>query len=289
MAVSDMNGSGAFPGGPGAGRSLDVASLLGETWRELKARFGFYFGIVIVVGLASLAAQFLWASIAGALFGVDPSAINPAGPQAFAASLALIGIGQFLIDMIAYGAMFTMIGYGVMSSSFGREVGFAEAFAQSLSRMGRAVMTLILQTFVVAIGVLLFVIPGIIALLWLFVAAPAAVVEELSPMKSLSRSATLTEGSRFPLLGVVVLMIFVSLGFGLLIGGASFAAMSGASGPAGVAATAATPGFFLVQAFAFFILAALNAFFIVLAFVAYLQLTAIKDGADPARVSGVFE
>ena len=53
----------------------------------------------------------------------------------------------------------------------------------------------------------LFIVPGVIVFLMLFVATPVCVVERLGPFRSMERSAQLTQGHRWKILGMLLLML----------------------------------------------------------------------------------
>ena len=56
---------------------------------------------------------------------------------------------------------------------------------------------------------------AIITCYW-FVAAPAAVVENLNPVTALSRSATLTQGRRWPIFGLCIMVTLIIIGVALI-------------------------------------------------------------------------
>ena len=76
-----------------------------------------------------------------------------------------------------------------------------------LARFGArvpAIATSILEGLAIVIGLVLFVAPGLIALAAFAVSLPVCVVEHAGPFRSLSRSADLTRGYWWPILGVAV-------------------------------------------------------------------------------------
>jgi hypothetical protein len=119
----------------------------------------------------------------------------------------------------------------------------------------------------------LLIVPGFIALLMLYVAVPACVVEGLGPAASLGRSAELTKGFRWKILGLILLVSLISIICSLLV---TFilTLFTGAF--------VATLGKFAVQA----LTAALSG---VLAAVIYYSLRAAKEGIDIDRIVSVFD
>lgn len=306
-------------------RGFRPSAAIGGAWRVFRDRFGYFFTIALLTGLLGAAAQWILALGLGAPalspFGTpDPTAIEGVGPSFF---VALAGV--VVLSFVVFAAMFTMIGYGVVSASFGRRVSLAETVAQSLGRVWRALLVFILQTLAIfaatfaaalvvalvaapffsgqgAQNVALFQLPLIILLvaavptiaiyLRLFAAAPAAVVEELGPMQSLSRSVSLTQGSRWRILGMLLALFAVLIVISLIFTAGSAALFLSQGGAEGIEQQLQIGGpvFIGLQLISMAFSAAMNAFFIVLSFVVYQQLVAIKDGGvDPRHAVDVFQ
>jgi hypothetical protein len=78
-----------------------------------------------------------------------------------------------------------------------------------------------------AIGFVLFIIPGLICLIYWPVALSALVAENHSPLQSMKRSADLGEGYSWPILGAIVLAAGVSVVLGFAIDGIAVAINGG--------------------------------------------------------------
>ena len=66
------------------------------------------------------------------------------------------------------------------------------------------------------IGFVALIVPGIfLALLWI-VSAPVLVEERCGPIAALGRSRALTQGARWPILGIALLMAALFMGTGVL-------------------------------------------------------------------------
>jgi hypothetical protein len=76
------------------------------------------------------------------------------------------------------------------------------SLAQMLRRLVPVVLVAIISTILVWLGLLLFIVPGIIVALMLCVAIPVVMAEGTGIRASLSRSRVLTKGSRWKLLGL---------------------------------------------------------------------------------------
>lgn len=70
---------------------------------------------------------------------------------------------------------------------------------------------------ITGVGLVLFVIPGIIFMLVLYVAVPAAVIEQLPVLAALRRSIQLTEGNRWLLLAFQIIVWVVSFLLGWIV------------------------------------------------------------------------
>jgi hypothetical protein len=86
----------------------------------------------------------------------------------------------------------------------GRRVSAGESVSRGLVRFLPAVAVTILSTVVVAIGLILLIIPGLLAFAALSVAIPVCVMEQGGPVGSLSRSVELTRGYWWPIIAVFV-------------------------------------------------------------------------------------
>lgn len=81
----------------------------------------------------------------------------------------------------------------------------------------------VLETIAVGIGLLLFIVPGLVAMVFFMFATILVIDRELGPLAALKESARLTKGNRWPLLGFVILLTLMFLagalafGLGLLI------------------------------------------------------------------------
>lgn len=162
----------------------------------------------------------------------------------------------------------------------------APTLGQVGSRIGSALGTAWLTNLVVGIGLLCFIVPGLVASIWLCVAIPAAVAEGLRAREAMSRSTALTEGHRgtafalnalYGFLLVVVTIVTVAPSIGLAVleedGGAP-------TSDAMIVVTTLVPTIAqsLVVAFG-------SALFTVF----YVRLRQVKDGLDADALAAVFE
>ncbi|MEQ9245277.1 MAG: glycerophosphoryl diester phosphodiesterase membrane domain-containing protein, partial [Nitratireductor sp.] len=131
------------------------------------------------------------------------------------------------------------------------------------------------------ISLLLLVIPALIFFCVYFVVIPAAVMEKSGILGSFSRSAQLTRGNRWRILGLVLLgmliIVTVSIGFGLVTGIIVIFA-----GPGNDALLAAG----LIEAVVNAVVMVFNA---CLVSVTYYELRHLEGGTSLEKLSSVFD
>ena len=167
--------------------------------------FGRSFGILrrnalVFVPLAAMAAlpnllPHLWRL--RAQYGLKPGEIliwtDPGHP-----GLQFLG---FLLSLCVE----AVVVYGAFQDMRGNKGRLGESLGVGLSRIGPVIVASIGAGAVMGVGVLLLIVPGFIAMAMLYVTIPVCVVERLGPFKSMERSAWLTKGHRWKVLGVALL------------------------------------------------------------------------------------
>jgi len=190
---------------------------------------------------------------------------------------ALNALGQALLALIPL----------IVVSTFGEAVIVHAAFQDMRRRPVRLVESLnvvvrrsllivrfaIVATFLIQLGLILLIIPGLFLYTIWFVGLPACIIERLGPFPSLRRSRELTKGHRWKLLGLALLIIIPSLG-------ASFLITTGLAAVAGP--TVALIGRLIWKAI-------WGAFATVVIVVTYHDLRVAKEGADIDQVAAVFD
>lgn len=98
----------------------------------------------------------------------------------------------------------------VSESYLGRPLPALAALRRATPLIGRLIVCSLLLAIVVGFGLVLFLIPGIVLLCGLVLAFPSLVLEPgISPTSALSRSWSLTRGSRWRMLGLVVTLVIL--------------------------------------------------------------------------------
>ncbi|CAN5755896.1 hypothetical protein BH24GEM1_BH24GEM1_16810 [soil metagenome] len=128
------------------------------------------------------------------------------------------GVLQNLPLTLVYYMAFTVLSsiataatvFVVSESYLGRPLPALAALRRATPLIGRLIVCSLLLAIVVGFGLVLFLIPGIVLLCGLVLAFPSLVLEPgISPTSALSRSWSLTRGSRWRMLGLVVTLVIL--------------------------------------------------------------------------------
>ncbi len=162
----------------------------------------------------------------------------------------------------------------VSESYLGRPLGPWDALARATPLLGRLIACSILFALLVGIGVILFLIPGVILAVGLMLAFPALVLENTAtPTSALHRSWELTRGSRlrmFALLVTLVVLLYIPV---VALSAVASLVLSGASDARAMSGTVTVVLAGLVQLLVY------PLFYCVLT-VAYYDLRVRKEGFD---------
>ena len=253
-----------------------IGEVIGKGFQVLFRNLGAFAVISLLLTLPLLLFELITTNEMVALASLSSDQVQSVSPEQvrevlwriFGYSFAAMAI-QVVFSGIASGALT----YGAVQDLRGRRAGFGECLGRGLALILPVIGVSIVAGFLATLGALLFVIPGIILLLMWWVAVPATVIERPGIFASLKRSSVLTKGSRWRILGMLLIVGVIS---GLL----TFAVEI-----LGIASTGLAFKTFLgwlVNAF----VTALSA---VLAAVSYYQLRVVKEGAEIDDIARVFD
>jgi hypothetical protein len=116
-----------------------------------------------------------------------------------------------LILMAAQIILSAFVMYGTAQHLRGAPIGFESALRRGVQVIISVWLTALLLWAIFSLGKLMFIIPYFIARMIFFVTIPVAVLEEAGPAKALSRSADLTSGHRWALLGYTIMLWVLGL------------------------------------------------------------------------------
>jgi hypothetical protein len=184
-------------------------------------------------------------------------------------------VAQVLLTYLLTGA----VTYGVVQQLRGQPAGMGQALAQGFKNLGRSLGTGILVGLRVLLFSLLLVVPGIMEFVRLYVAIPAAVMEERGGGHAIERSTLLTDGSRWPIFGALVV---VGIGTAMISGVVAAVVMVASGGPRSGSAMAVNIATIALNVVSQGLSATMMA-------VTYFLLRRGKENADPAALASVFD
>lgn len=163
---------------------------------------------IVLVGIANLLPLLLTFYLGR----MDPGVMSLAQARLMNGFLTFgIGVLQFILNSFAQ----AIVVFAAFQDLRGRPVDGAESFRQGVARIFPVVISSVLVGLLIGFGVVLCLVPGLIAMAAMSVVLPACVVERLGPIASMSRSNDLTTGHRWPIIAVAaawaVIVFVVSL------------------------------------------------------------------------------
>ncbi len=236
--------------------------------RVVSRTFSIWWGNVVVFGTVAVIINLPAIALSFAEIGQKVPRGSP--------GVAMLGwFLQSVLGLITTGALTA----GVLQSLHGERLGVARLLGIGLRKVFPLFFVSLMVGILVTCGLVLLVVPGLIALAGCYLAVPALVAEQCGTTDALTRSWDLTRNRRWKVLALVLLFSLgvaaVSLGLGAAIGAAA-AALTGRVG-AGVIG--------LIE-----IVAVLTASISQAApAVAYHDLRIEKEGVSTEQLAAVFE
>ncbi len=188
---------------------MSIGAVLDETWTLFTRFFLRFFAIALVV--------FLTVNL---LFGLVDAAISSddVGAALVVAVLALVAV---VIGMTWLQGAFVYAVQDARDGSFDSSMG--EVFSRVSPSIAPLIGASLLAGLGIAVGLLLFVIPGLVLLTIWAVIAPVIVVEKRRAVESFGRSRELVRGHGWTVFGIVVITGLLSgVGSALLQAAFSF-------------------------------------------------------------------
>ena len=171
--------------------TLDSAAIIGQAFELYKRHFGHLFGLALSVFLPVAVIVLL---------------LSFAGVAGYAIGQIVIFVGLFLL--------LAGVVKAVDDLRDGRaDLSVGETFSTVAPRLLPLLVAAIFVGICVAIGLLLFIIPGLVLITYLMAVAPAIVLEGEGPFSSWGRSGSLVSGYWWPVFFVLVLaflLVFVA-------------------------------------------------------------------------------
>lgn len=238
---------------------------------------------LVLTGLPSVIQILGFASVARAI--VAGGALGPGSLAAIAAGAPLLGVGG-LLGLVGNAVLQGAVIYGTAAYLNGRPATMADALSAGLRSFLPLLGFSLLSALGIVVGMLFFLVPGIIMALAWSVGGPAIVYERTGVFGAFSRSADLTRGRRWAILGIAFIYF--------LVAGIVQNVLAGIIGTAGFGATSAGAALPLVQAIQRMPASALisvvgSVFIAVGAAAVYYELRADREGVGPEALASIFD
>ena len=173
--------------------------------------FGRAFGTIGSNPVTTLGIAFLFSALPQTLFN-QLTRMMGMNQGAKLAPAATVGIG--LVGIILGIALYAIVQGALVRSTVdheeGRHPGLGESIMAGLVVAVPLIVMAIISGIAMMLGLVLFVVPGVILYLMWSVSAPALVDERLSIMGALGRSRYLTRGYRWRIFGMVLVLVVLS-------------------------------------------------------------------------------
>jgi hypothetical protein len=229
-----------------------VGQAVSQTWSVLLRNFPIFFLVTAVASMPEAATSTIG----------DPFQVLRL------AGLKVEGLGPLLGHVLGTLSQAVVL-YGAFQDMRGKRVNLGESMQVGLRRFFPVVGVAISTTLLGFLGLIAFVVPGLMCFTMWFVATPACVVEGRGVFSSLARSARLTRGHGWKIFGMMLLLYFCNA----IVDSPIDQALSG------------------IPAFAGHVIwnGIWNAFYAILAVVTYHDLRVAKEGVDIEQIAAVFE
>lgn len=250
------------PSGTGGTGDFRVGAILGQA-------FSILFANIVPFGLLAIlvtSPPYLYALV------IDPQIYLEARDDEVGAIWSSIGFG--VVDFLLRSLLSAALVYGTVQELRGQRASLGDCMVRGLSLIFPVIGVAIVAMIATGLASILLLIPGLIVMVMLWVAIPAAVIERQGVFNSLSRSAELTKGFRWKIFFVAIILFLLTAAVG---GGA----------------TALTLAVFpSLGAYLFMELLTTAAFAVfsgVITAVIYHQLRLAKEGGDINEIAAVFD
>ena len=207
---------------------------------------------------------------------VDPNIST--GAAAGLTAGALIGV---VVMMVFWGLAQAVTLIVAVDAISGKAVTLGEAFRKGFARLGPLFVAITLQSMAVGFAFMMCLIPGFIVWPALALVVPVVVTEQCSGSQSISRSWSLTDGYRRPILSAFFAVGILST----LVGVAINLISTGALLPEKLS----TGSLLLQQGLSYLTGIAFGSLFSVMAALFYVRIKEEREGVDVAELAAVFD
>ena len=189
-----------------------LGGVLTGTFQVYASRFPFFFAVVFVPYLATQLVM-----VYGINRGhIDPFAAGALDPARMGYFL-VAGILSTVIALVVLMMIQAVLARSAVSLKLGQGVQFQAAMRAALLGVIPIILLSLITGLAVVIGFVFLIVPGLYLIAMFYVMVPAIVFENRG-FAGLSRSIDLTEGYRWPIVGLVVIVMIMGLIAGAFVG-----------------------------------------------------------------------
>lgn len=184
----------------GVNQSMGIGEVLRQAWESLTKNLGFL-ARVCLIGLGIGLVLGVFALILTAVFGISSASlvslfskggiVSPAFLASLTGSLLVILLILCVVGLVIITWINGAYAYAVYNVLSGNQVAAWDCFKAAWKKMLTFIGLSILGGLMVGVGFMLLVLPGLIALIFLFFAFYLVVAENLGPTQAISRSFSL--------------------------------------------------------------------------------------------------
>lgn len=203
-------------------RELGVGGILDQAIQLTKNHFGLLFLITLVAFVPLTAVQtYLNATLERVQLepGASPAEMRAAFEEANAANQGrtpVILLLASLAFLVVYPLTNAAIIHAIASSYLGKPTSVGDAFARAFRVFLPLIWTVILTYLAIVGGMILLIIPGIIASFYFFLTTQVVVIEGVSGFAALKRSAKLVKGNVGTEFVLLIILFVIQVGLALI-------------------------------------------------------------------------
>lgn len=175
--------------------SLGVGDILSQTFQQYFSSFGFYFAIVFV--------PYLLAGLFSAYL------TNVAITGSIDVLFSFLYFAAVLVPVIAYVGIQGVIVRAAISDRLGQGFQLQTAVKIAIRNILPIIILGIGMTLLAGLGFLLLIVPGLYILAMFYLYVPSIMFER-SGFSGLARSMEMTKGYRWPIVGIILIMLVLS-------------------------------------------------------------------------------
>lgn len=243
-----------------------IGRVFGDSFGVIGRNLVLCIGLSLIFsGIPTLLIQWWVMNSAGS---VDPAAMLSAGGVG-------LSIGAGLVSFILSALLQASLTRASIEDLNGKRPSFGDCLNTALGVLLPVMVIALLIALGAGFGLVLLIVPGVILWLRWSVAIPVQVNEKLGISRSMSRSAELTKGSRWALLGLYLILMIAVIALQMVLGLAlafltTMLGLMGAALALGIVSSLSTVLLSIVAA------------------VSYVELRLVKEGTDVKDLAEIF-